>query len=46
LPGFKKSDGKAGFLLLAKSSRLYATLFAWKKAVDWLEKVSDEQYQG
>jgi hypothetical protein len=38
-------DGKAGFFFLAKTSLLFLTLFAWEKAVDWLEKVSDEQYQ-
>ena len=39
-------DGKAGFLFLAKASPLFVMLFAWEKAVDCLEKVSDESYRG
>jgi len=31
---------------LQKTSPLFVTLFAWEKAVDRLEKVSDGQYQG
>ena len=38
-------DDKAAFLFLAKTSLLILTLFACEKAVDWMEKVSDEQYQ-
>jgi hypothetical protein len=35
----------AGFLFHAKVSPIFVTLFALEKAVDWLEEVSDEQYQ-
>jgi hypothetical protein len=36
---------KHGFLFHAKVSPIFVTLFALEKAVDWLEEVSEEQYQ-